>query len=76
MQRKNDCIVLHSEITNEKGGQVVLIMRIEDFPVEDNMLSKLRCIMDSFSEQVKRSMREEVNCSQKLIFYRSLNFIH
>ncbi len=59
MQRKNDCIVLHSEITNEKGGQVVLIMRIEDFPVEDNMLSKLRCIMDSFSEQVKRSMREE-----------------
>lgn len=34
-------------------------MRIEDFPVEDNLLSKLRCIMDNFSEQVERSMREE-----------------
>ena len=59
MQRKNDCIVLHSEIANEKSGQVVLIMRIEVIPVEDNMLSKLRCIMDNFSEQVERSMRKE-----------------
>ena len=42
MQRKNDCIVLHSEIANEKRGQVVLIYNHNGDMAQDSH-EELKC---------------------------------
>ena len=52
VEKRSECIIFNSEIRNEKHGQVVLIMRVEEMPVDEEMLCRLKGVMDEFYEKV------------------------